>query len=94
MEHEVLAIMAEAHDFDSYLQKIGTALTVLSDYQERLASGDVDVRDLVVSKRITREPRDYQKAGVTAIAAQQLFGSGTSFRLRPKEMCGDAARSV
>ena len=40
----------------------------------------MEIRDLVVSKRITREPRDYQKAGVTAIAAQQLFGSGVKLR--------------
>jgi hypothetical protein len=40
----------------------------------------VDIRELVVSKRITREPRDYQKAGVTAIAAQQLFASGVKLR--------------
>jgi DNA polymerase elongation subunit (family B) len=53
---------------------------VLADYEERLASGDVEIKDLVVSKRITREPRDYQKAGVTAIAAQQLFGSGVKLR--------------
>ena len=26
------------------------------------------------------QPRDYQKAGVTAIAAQQLFGSGVKLR--------------
>lgn len=32
------------------------------------------------AKRITKEPRDYQKAGVTAIAAQQLFGSGVKLR--------------
>ena len=53
---------------------------VLADYEDRLANGDVDIRELVVSKRITREPRDYQKAGVTAIAAQQLFGSGVKLR--------------
>jgi DNA polymerase elongation subunit (family B) len=41
----------------------------------------VEIKDLVVSKRITKEPRDYQKAGVTAIAAQQLFGAG--LKLQP-----------
>jgi DNA polymerase-2 len=81
MQHEVIAILAEAHDHESYLQKLEVAQMVLAGYEERLASGDVEIRDLVVSKRITREPRDYQKAGVTAIAAQQLFGSGV--RLRP-----------
>ena len=80
MQHEVLSILAEAHDYDSYLQKLEVGRTALAAYEERLASGDVEIKDLVVSKRITREPRDYQKAGVTAIAAQQLFGSGVKLR--------------
>jgi DNA polymerase elongation subunit (family B) len=80
MQYEVLAILAEAHDCDSYLQKLEVARRVFANYQDRLVNGDVDIRDLVVSKRITREPRDYQKAGVTAIAAQQLFGSGVKLR--------------
>jgi DNA polymerase-2 len=80
MQYEVLAILAEAHDYDSYLQKLEAARGVFANYEGRLANGEVDIRDLVVSKRITREPRDYQKAGVTAIAAQQLFGSGVKLR--------------
>src|SRR5580692_4024895 len=80
MQHEVLAILAEAHDFESYIHKIEAARMVLADYQERLSSGDVDIRELIISKRITKEPRGYQKAGVTAIAAQQLFGSGVKLR--------------
>ena len=73
-------ILAEAYDRESYLQKLEIARIVLARYEERLASGDVEIKDLVVSKRITKEPRDYQKAGVTAIAAQQLFGSGVKLR--------------
>jgi len=80
MQYEILAILAEAHDYDSYLQKLEVTRGVFESYQNRLVNGEVDIRDLVVSKRITREPRDYQKAGVTAIAAQQLFGSGVKLR--------------
>ena len=80
MQHEVLTILAEAHDFESYLHKIEAARLVLATYEERIGNGDVDIQELVISKRITREPRDYQKAGVTAIAAQQLFGSGVKLR--------------
>jgi DNA polymerase II len=80
MQHEVLAILAEAHDYESYLQKLEVARMVLTNYEERLASGDVEIKDLVVSKRITKEPRDYQKASITAIAAQQLFGNGVKLR--------------
>lgn len=80
MQHEVISILAEAFDHESYLHKLESARIVLARYEERLATGDVEIKDLVVSKRITREPRDYQKAGVTAIAAQQLFGSGVKLR--------------
>jgi DNA polymerase-2 len=80
MQHEVLAILAEAHDYDSYLEKLEIARGVFANFEDRLANGEVDIRELVVSKRITRDPRDYQKAGVTAIAAQQLFGSGVKLR--------------
>lgn len=80
MQHEVLSILAEAHDYESYVQNLASARIVLAGYEERLASGNVEVKDLIVSKRITKEPRDYQKEGVTAIAAQQLFGSGVKLR--------------
>jgi len=80
MQHEVLAILAEAHDYDSYLEKLELARGVFANYEDGLANGEVDIRELVISKRITKEPRDYQKAGVTAIAAQQLFGSGVKLR--------------
>jgi DNA polymerase elongation subunit (family B) len=80
MQHEVLVILAEAHDYESYLEKLEIARGVFANYEDRLANSQMDIRELVVSKRITREPRDYQKAGVTAIAAQQLFGSGVKLR--------------
>ena len=52
MHHEVLTILAEAHDYDSYLQKFETAREVFERYQDRLANGDVELRELVVCKRI------------------------------------------
>ena len=81
MQKEVLAILAEAHDYDSYLRKLEDARIIFRRYEEMLSGGDVCVEDLVISKRITRNPRDYSKASLTAIAAQQLHGNGV--RLRP-----------
>jgi DNA polymerase elongation subunit (family B) len=72
MQHEIIPILAEAHDLESYLQKLEIARMVLAGYEERLANGDVEIKDLVVSKRITKDPRGYQKAGVTAIAAKKI----------------------
>ena len=81
MQQEVLAILAEAHDFAGYAVKLEEAREILRRYQESLSEGSVAIEDLIVSKRLTREPREYRKANQIAIAAQQLFGRGV--RLRP-----------
>jgi len=83
MQCEVLAILAEAHDFAGYAQKLTEGRRVLQRYQAQLEDGGISIEDLVISKRITRAPREYQKASVTAVAAQQLFGRGV--KLRPGE---------
>jgi DNA polymerase elongation subunit (family B) len=83
MQGEVLAILAEAHDLASYRHKLDDGRRVLQHYLTQLEGGNVPIEDLVISKRITRAPRDYQKAGITAIVAQQLFGCGV--KLRPGE---------
>ena len=80
MQKQALSILAEAHDGQSYCQKLEEARGVLERYLERLESGMVAVEDLVISKRLTRPPRDYQKASLTAVAAQQLFGRGVQLR--------------
>ncbi len=81
MQQEVLQILAEAHDFPGYLAKLEEAREILRRCEESVADGSVAIEDLIVSKRLTREPREYRKANQTAIVAQQLFGSGV--RLRP-----------
>jgi hypothetical protein len=75
--------LADANDLDFYLQEPEIARTVLARYGHRLASGGVGIGDLDVSKRITKEPLDYQKVGGTAIVAQQLFESGVKLRRTP-----------
>jgi len=81
MQQEVLAVLAEAHDFNGYRAKLEEAREILRRCEESVADGSVAIEDLIVSKRLTREPREYSKANQTAIVAQQLFGSGV--RLRP-----------
>jgi len=80
MQTEILSILAEARDYDTYLQKLEDGRTVLSRCEERIESGEAAIEELVISKRITREPRDYSKASLTAIAAQQLCGNGVKLR--------------
>jgi len=80
MQREALAILAEAHNHGAYCRKLDEARKVLHRHLERVEEGSVAIEELVISKRITREPRNYSKASLTAIAAQQLFGSGVRLR--------------
>jgi DNA polymerase elongation subunit (family B) len=81
MQNEVLAILSEADDFESYMKKLGVARLVFNKFLESIEEGSVPIEELVISKRISRSPKDYQKADMTAIAAQQIYGRGV--RLRP-----------
>ena len=83
MQREVLAILAEARDFQSYRRKLEEAREVLERYLARLETGSVSLEELVISRRLTRSPQAYKHASATAIAAKQLDRVGV--RLRPGE---------
>jgi DNA polymerase-2 len=81
MQKEVLVLLADASDYGGYCRQLEAAVRLVQRYEDRLVNGEFAVEDLIVSKRLTRAPREYHKASHTAIAAQQLFGRGV--RLRP-----------
>jgi DNA polymerase elongation subunit (family B) len=83
MQREALAILAEAHDFESYCRKLEEAREVLERYLARVENGSVNVEELVISRRLTRAPDAYRQNSATAIAAKQLDRSGV--QLRPGE---------
>ena len=83
MQREVLAILAEARDFESYGRKLEEAREVLARYLTRLEAGSINLEELVINRRLTRSPRDYKQASATAIAAKQLERAGV--KLRPGE---------
>jgi len=84
MQKQALEILAEAHDGESYGRKLEEAREVLERYLARLEAGSVNLEELIIRRRLTRSPREYQQASATAIAARQLDRSGVE--LRPGEM--------
>jgi DNA polymerase elongation subunit (family B) len=58
---------------------IGAQLAALDDLRE----GRVSFEDLVLNRRLSREPGTYEKASLEAIASQQLYSRGIP--LRPGE---------
>ena len=83
MQQEVMAILAEAYDWEIYCRRLEEAREVFEEYQEKLEDSSVDIEELVISKRLTRAPQDYRKDNHTAIVARQLHRAGVN--LRPGE---------
>ncbi len=83
MQQDVLEILAEARDFESYCAKLEEARRVFERALDRLAGGGLAIEELVISKRLTRAPEAYRKDTATAIVARQLDRSGV--KLRPGE---------
>ena len=83
MQREVLAIVAEAHDYESYCRKLEEAREVLDRYLARVEDGSAPIEELIISRRMARPPGAYKQANATAIAARQLDRSGVE--LRPGE---------
>ncbi|HEX5481713.1 MAG TPA: DNA polymerase domain-containing protein [Terriglobia bacterium] len=80
MQREVLAVLAEAWDFESYCAKLDEAREVCEQYLARLIECSVAPEELVISRRLTRSPKDYQKNNLTAIVARQLDRAGVQVR--------------
>ncbi|HEV2416490.1 MAG TPA: DNA polymerase domain-containing protein [Terriglobia bacterium] len=83
MQRQVLAILSEAVDFESYHAKLAEAREVYEQCLARLIECSVAPEELVISRRLTRSPKDYQKNNLTAIVARQLDRAGVE--LRPGE---------
>lgn len=83
MQREVISILSEAHDFETYCSKLCEAREVYERYLARLMDGSAAPEELIIRKRLTRAAADYKQNNATAIAARQLDRAGVN--LRPGE---------
>ena len=73
---EMIKKLAEANSLESFKAKIAEALHVLGDYADELIDGHVDVEELLVTKRLSKTPSDYNHDVFQAVAAKQLEKAG------------------
>jgi len=77
---EMLRTLAKGEDLDSATELIPDALNVLLEFARRLRSRDVPIEELLVRRRLTKNPWEYVTKGVGSIAAQQLIDEGMLLR--------------
>jgi DNA polymerase-2 len=75
-QETMIKILAHGRDKKGFIDMIPRAYAVCQSYIDRLRQGDVDLRDLVLHSRLTRNPQEYRAVSRTALVAQQLLKSG------------------
>ena len=75
-QHAMIQALAHGRNKEEFLASMPIAYSVCQDYIDRLWEGDVDIRDLILHSRLTREPHEYRAASRAATVAKQLIKSG------------------
>ncbi|MHA2015343.1 MAG: DNA polymerase domain-containing protein [Candidatus Thorarchaeota archaeon] len=75
-QRSMIAVLARAADRQEFIDAIPEAYAICEEFVERLYSGEVDIRDLILHARLTRNPDEYQMKSRAAIVARQLAAIG------------------
>ena len=73
---EMIKVLASADDSKGFVERIPDALNVVKEYRKKLLDGDVPVWDLVVTKRLSKDLKNYTQKVSQAIAGEQLQKEG------------------
>ena len=73
---EMLQVLASAKSCKELETLVLRVIEIACAYADALRSGQVPYQDLVITKRLSREPMAYSKDTLLAIAAKELLGSG------------------
>ena len=73
---EMINVLASANNAVELYRKIPEALNVLKMYRQRLLNGEIPLADLIVTKHMSKQPKNYKQHVSQVIAAQQLSQQG------------------
>ncbi len=70
---DMIRVLAKAPNSEAFMEKISESVEILRGYVEKLKKRAVDVRDLIIAKRLSMHPDRYTHDVFQAIAAKQLM---------------------
>jgi DNA polymerase, archaea type len=73
---EMINSLATANNTDELRRKIPSAIDVVRKCRQKLLDGDVPIQDLIITKRMSRNPERYHLLVSQVIAAEQLIKLG------------------
>lgn len=78
---EMIEILSVARNQEAYQFLLPQVMDCFEGYRDKLRSGQIPFVDLAISKALSKEPHEYQKASLIAIVANELAVRGV--RLMP-----------
>jgi DNA polymerase elongation subunit (family B) len=73
---EMINVFAQANNAKEFMQKIPDALKVIKVYRERLLNDEVPMEDLIITRHLSKNPKNYRQHVSQVIAAEQLMKEG------------------
>ncbi len=72
----MIKVLSKASNSESFMKRVPEALKVLEGYAKKLVEGEVSIKDLLISKQLSKHPNEYVHDILQAIAAWQLIREG------------------
>jgi len=75
-QNQMLGVLSKARNSAEFRKLIPEAFAVLELYATKLRQRDAAIEDLVISKNLSKNPKDYEKIIPQAVAARHLVREG------------------
>ncbi len=73
---QMINALAPANTAEELMQKIPDAIDVLRNYRQKLIDSEIPISDLLITKHLSKSPRQYRQHVSQLIAAEQLLEKG------------------
>lgn len=73
---KMIEALAKADNSREFVAMIPEALNIVKEYRRQLLSGEIEIWDMVITKHLSKHPKDYKQKVSQLIAAQQLMKEG------------------
>ncbi|MDP6560292.1 MAG: DNA polymerase domain-containing protein, partial [Candidatus Binatia bacterium] len=79
-QEKMLRILSAACNLQEYRNRLPQAQSIFRETLEKLRAGLLPIEDMVITRRLSQDPAEYQKASLIAIAAGELAKGGVLLR--------------
>jgi len=79
----MIEALKQTQNLKEYEAEIPRVIEILSEYRRRLLEGEVNLRDLVITRCLSQDPQEYKKATLSAVVSHELLARGV--KLAPGE---------